>query len=97
MPFDSHSGAPPPNNLPVSCTSGEPLANACVRVLSATFNHPSSPGVPPSTVVDFNVVNYGSCTADEAFMSFQVLLQPAIATQLRASNSIVPQSATFGR
>ena len=103
MPYSGSNGgksSPPPNNLPVSCTSGaEPLSRACVRVLSATYNHlaSSSPSTSPSTVVDFNVVNYGGCSSDEAFMSFQVLLQPAVATQLQSSSSIVPQSASFGR
>ena len=95
----SSSPSPPGTTVPASCTSGAPLSGSCVRVVNGTYNSPSSSS---ATVVDFNVVNYGAaapggCTPDEAVMSFQVLVQPMVATQLQASNAIVPTSAVFGR
>ncbi|GAX83954.1 hypothetical protein CEUSTIGMA_g11378.t1 [Chlamydomonas eustigma] len=94
--------SPSPSPYPAIsiCSSGKSLSGSCVRVLNATYNSPSS-----STVFDFNVMNYGSsssapggCNPDDmTVMSFQVLLQPSAASQLQASNALVPSSVQFGR
>lgn len=105
MPPNNGNSSPPPSTLPVSCsTSAAPLSGSCIRVVNATYNNPLGPSnaPPTSTVMDFNVQNYGSsapggCTPDSAVMTFQVLLQANVAAQLQARNSIVPSTADFAR
>ncbi len=62
----------PPSPATGFCASGLPLSSSCVRVFNATYNSPLS-----TTVLDFNVQNYGpsaagGCIPDADVMRFQV-------------------------
>lgn len=84
----------PSPSTPPACLNGSPLADSCVRVDHATYNTPSA----SHTLLAFAVVNHdgaGGCTRDDSVMTFQVLLVKQVVNELRASNAIVPTTASF--
>mmetsp|Transcript_34369 Transcript_34369/g.76321 ORF Transcript_34369/g.76321 Transcript_34369/m.76321 type:complete len:914 (+) Transcript_34369:313-3054(+) len=87
---------PPPHPVPVDfCYDGLPLTDSCIQVVNTTYNTPQA----DQTVLNFTVVNLdgqGGCVPDDdVIMSFQILLEPNVVTELSDTNAVMPSSAVF--